>query len=75
MMGALRQKEYALVLSEYEEMVQASVAPDMLALNCIIEATAHSQGAQQARETLQASNMHAQEPALSRMCIRAKPLT
>jgi hypothetical protein len=53
MMAALRQREYKSVLSEYDSMIEAGVAPDTLAMNCIVEAKAYSQGPAQARETLQ----------------------
>ena len=53
MMGALKERRYDDVLSTYENMVDAGVAPDLLALNCIIEAKAHNEGTAKARETLQ----------------------
>ena len=53
MMRALKERRYDDVLSAYEKMVEAGVTPDLLALNCIIEAKAHNEGTAQARETLQ----------------------
>ena len=51
MMRAIKDKDYELVLNEYEDMVNAGVAPDTTILNCLVEAKAHSQGTVAARET------------------------
>ena len=53
MLRFLRERNYAKVLREYETMVEASESPDLLALNCIIEAKARSEGTAVAHETLQ----------------------
>ena len=53
MIRAIRDRDYEVVLNEYDDMVEAGVAPDTLTLNCIVEAKAHAQGTTEARETLQ----------------------
>jgi len=53
MLRALKDRRYDQILNEYELMLEANVSPDMLALNCIVEAKAHSHGASLAEETLQ----------------------
>lgn len=53
MMRSLKDRNYAQVLTVYEAMVEASVPPDLLALNCIIEAKARAEGSAAAQQTLQ----------------------
>jgi len=62
MMKALKERDYDKVLSLYEEMVENSVTPDLLALNCIVEAKARSEGTVAAQESLQV--MLSQHPSL-----------
>ena len=53
MMRALKNRDHVGVLSEYEAMVEAEVPPDLIALNCIIEAKGQSEGTTVAYDTLQ----------------------
>jgi len=62
MMRSLKDRNYAQVLTVYEAMVEASVPPDLLALNCIIEAKARAEGSAAAQQTLQV--LLAQHPTL-----------
>ena len=52
MMRAIKDRDFEQVLNEYDDMVEAGVAPDTLTLNCLVEAKAHSQGTLAAREAL-----------------------
>lgn len=53
MLRALKERDYAQVLLDYETLVDSSVAPDLLILNCIIEAKARSEGTVAAQQTMQ----------------------
>ena len=53
-MRALKDRDYVHVLAEHEAMVQAGVTPDVLSLNCILEAKALRDGIEDARQLLQA---------------------
>jgi hypothetical protein len=65
MLGALKGRRYDEVLSTYDTMVESGAAPDLLALNCIIEAKAHNEGTAKARETLQVKAPRRPMPACS----------
>jgi len=53
MLRAIKERDFELVLNHYDDMVEAGVTPDILTLNCVIEAKAHNQGTVAARDTLQ----------------------
>lgn len=52
MLRSLKEKNYGQVLAEYDAMVQASIPPDLLALNCIVEAKAQAEGTVAAQQTM-----------------------
>lgn len=53
MLRAIKDRDFELVLNHYDDMVDSGVTPDILTLNCVIEAKAHNQGTVAARDTLQ----------------------
>lgn len=52
MVRAIKDRDYEQVLNLFDGMLEAGVAPDVLALNCVVEAKASAQGAAAAREML-----------------------
>ena len=67
MMRALKEKNFSQVLAEYDAMVQASIPPDLLALNCIVEAKAQAEGTVAAQQTMK---VHA-APRAGPLCARS----
>jgi hypothetical protein len=68
MLRSLKEKNYGQVLAEYDAMVQASIPPDLLALNCIVEAKAQAEGTVAAQQTMK---VHAAPGPVPALCTRS----
>ena len=68
MLRSLKEKNYSQVLVDHEAMVEASMPPDLLALNCIVEAKAQAEGTAAAHETMKVQAAPVARPGWLHSC-------